>query len=339
MLGYGKLGWFVYICFVCLPASHLVYISLSGQFLVEKIREDGRLELAALWNRTPVKDEDRRALLKGVTILEDLDHHHLQNLLQVDLIVEVCHPAVIASSGERLLQQADLLVGSSTSLVDDHLRGRLQETARAFGHRLIIGRGALWAANDIQRMARQGLLETVKVKMHFHPRSLRLPADSSLKAVVDELLKTSEESSSSKSPPPLPAVILYSGPVRAVCPLAPNNVNTMATAALLGVGLDRTEGVLVADPGLADHHRIEVEVRGVQRPGFSMPFSALSTRISPTSAESSVSSRQTLDAFWQSVLGEFYFGSSISLLKTFFLFFYLADALGELDDHGQIHVC
>ncbi|KAH9397456.1 hypothetical protein TYRP_003773 [Tyrophagus putrescentiae] len=292
VLGYGKLG----------------------QFLVEKIREDGRLELAALWNRTPVKDEDSRALLKGVTILEDFEN------IQVDLIVEVCHPAVIASSGERLLQQADLLVGSSTSLVDDQLRGRLQETARAFGHRLIIGRGALWAANDIQRMARQGLLEAVRVRMHFHPRSLRLPADSSLKAVVDELLlllkNSSEESSSSKSPPP-PPVILYSGPVRAVCPLAPNNVNTMATAALLGVGLDRTEGVLVADPGLADHHRIEVEVRGVQRSGFSRPFSASSTRISPTSAESSVSSRQTLDAFWQSVL----------------------DALGELDDHGQIRVC
>lgn len=269
---------------------------------MEKIREDGRLELAALWNRTPVKDEDSRALLKGVTILEDFEN------IQVDLIVEVCHPAVIASSGERLLQQADLLVGSSTSLVDDQLRGRLQETARAFGHRLIIGRGALWAANDIQRMARQGLLEAVRVRMHFHPRSLRLPADSPLKAVVDELLllllkNSSEESSSSKSPPP-PPVILYSGPVRAVCPLAPNNVNTMATAALLGVGLDRTEGVLVADPGLADHHRIEVEVRGVQRSGFSRPFSASSTRISPTSAESSVSSRQTLDAFWQSVLGE-----------------------------------
>ena len=275
---------------------------------MEKIREDGRLELAALWNRTPVKAEEqdkRNHLLKGVTILEDFEN--LQNL-QVDLIVEVCHPAVISSYGERLLQQADLLVGSSTSLVDDQLRGRLQETARAFGHRLIIGRGALWAANDLQRMARQGLLEAVRVKMSFHPRSLRLPADSSLKAVVDELLlllkNSSEESSSSNSPPPPPAVILYSGPVRAVCPLAPNNVNTMATAALLGVGLDRTEGVLVADPGLADHHRIEVEVRGVQRPGFSMPFSALSTRISPTSAESSVSSRQTLDAFWQSVLGE-----------------------------------
>ena len=283
---------------------------------MEKIREDGRLELAALWNRTPLKadeeEEKRNHLLKGVTILEDFEN------LQVDLIVEVCHPAVIASSGERLLQQADLLVGSSTSLVDDQLRGRLQETARAFGHRLIIGRGALWAANDIHRMARQGLLETVRVKMHFHPRSLRLPEDSPLKAVVDELLllkNSSEESSSSKCDP----VVLYSGPVRAVCPLAPNNVNTMATAALLGVGLDRTEGVLVADPGLADHHRIEVEVRGVQRSGFSRPFSALSTRISPTSAESSVSSRQTLDAFWQSVLGEFNFGVLLHYSKLFFL--------------------
>ncbi len=45
-------------------------------------------------------------------------------------------------------------------------------------------------------------------------------------------------------------VVLFEGPVRELCPLAPNNVNTMAAAAVAAnnLGLDRTVGKLIADP-------------------------------------------------------------------------------------------
>ena len=53
---------------------------------------------------------------------------------------------------------------------------------------------------------------------------------------------------------------LYHGPVRALCPLAPNNVNTMAAAAVAatGLGFDGTMGRLVADPGGEDWHTVQV---------------------------------------------------------------------------------
>lgn len=40
------------------------------------------------------------------------------------------------------------------------------------------------------------------------------------------------------------------GPVRGLCSLAPNNVNTMAAAALAAhnLGFDKTQGCIVADP-------------------------------------------------------------------------------------------
>ena len=43
---------------------------------------------------------------------------------------------------------------------------------------------------------------------------------------------------------------LYEGPVRELCPLAPNNVNTMACAAIAAhnLGFDGVTGCLVADP-------------------------------------------------------------------------------------------
>ena len=43
---------------------------------------------------------------------------------------------------------------------------------------------------------------------------------------------------------------LLSGPVRDLCPLAPNNVNTMAAAAMAAhnLGFDNVTGCLIADP-------------------------------------------------------------------------------------------
>ena len=77
----------------------------------------------------------------------------------------------------------------------------------------------------------------------------------------------------------------------------------MATAALIGIGLDRTIGCLISDLSLTDYHRIVVEVTGIKRPGAVRQFQTQTLRQSPTSNESSVSSTQTFDAFWQSILG------------------------------------
>ncbi|TRZ06009.1 hypothetical protein HGM15179_021097 [Zosterops borbonicus] len=56
--------------------------------------------------------------------------------------------------------------------------------------------------------------------------------------------------------------VLYEGPVRALCPLVPNNVNTMAAAALAAphLGFDGVTACLVADPSVPNWHVIKVEV-------------------------------------------------------------------------------
>ena len=57
------------------------------------------------------------------------------------------------------------------------------------------------------------------------------------------------------------AVDLYHGPVRQLCPLAPNNVNTMAAAAVAAtnLGFDKTIGRLVSDPSIPNWHVVEVD--------------------------------------------------------------------------------
>jgi aspartate dehydrogenase len=49
--------------------------------------------------------------------------------------------------------------------------------------------------------------------------------------------------------------VVYEGPVRTLCPLAPNNVNTMATAALAAhsLGFDAVKARLIAGTHSATH--------------------------------------------------------------------------------------
>ena len=56
-------------------------------------------------------------------------------------------------------------------------------------------------------------------------------------------------------------IVLVEGPVRGLCPLAPNNVNTMACAALAAhtLGFDGVKARLCADKTL-NAHVIDIEV-------------------------------------------------------------------------------
>ena len=80
--------------------------------------------------------------------------------------------------------------------------------------------------------------------MRKHPDSFKLNGD----------LKLKNEQVGSE------AVELYHGPVRQLCPLAPNNVNTMAAAAVAAsnLGFDKTLGRLVSDPTIPNWHFVEV---------------------------------------------------------------------------------
>lgn len=85
-------------------------------------------------------------------------------------------------------------------------------------------------------MADQNTLTGLKVTMKKHHTSLKLEGE--LKNKLDN--KKIWDS----------ALVLYEGPVRDLCHLAPNNVNTMAVGALSSpnLGFDKVQACLVADP-------------------------------------------------------------------------------------------
>ncbi len=162
-----------------------------------------------------------------------------------EAVLEVAGHGALRAHGVACLEAgADLLVTSAGALVDDALRTALEAAARAAGRRLRLlsaGIGAL----DILSAAAVGGLETVRVTVRQDPSAWwGTPGE----RLVD--LTALRE-----------PVTLYAGPVREGARLYPQNVNIAAAAALAGAGLDATELVIVADPGIRDH-RVEIEARG-----------------------------------------------------------------------------
>ncbi|XP_067033612.1 aspartate dehydrogenase domain-containing protein-like [Acropora muricata] len=250
-----------------------------GQFLVCEILKIEDYELSFVWNRTSTA-------LKGKVddkyILEDL-HSFAERT--PDLIIEVAHPSITADYGETFLDVADYMIGSPTAFANLDVENKLRKKASSGRHGIYIPSGALWGGPDIKKMADRGTLQGLKVTMKKHPSCYKL----------SEPLKTRNDQVKSD------AVVLYDGCIRDLCPLAPNNVNTMAAAALAAhnLGFDKTQGCIVADPSL-EAHIVEVDVIG---PGQNENLFTVKTIRHNPAVPGAVTGNATYASFLSSMLG------------------------------------
>ncbi|CAG0896549.1 unnamed protein product [Darwinula stevensoni] len=249
-----------------------------GKHLARKASESESLELAFVWNRDGSK-MDSTDWLPATAILSELEDFASR---RPELVVEVAHPSVTAEHAKDFLAVCPFAIGSPTALADEAL---LEEVERlSFRRGVYVPTGALWGAQDIRGMDSLGTLRGLRVTMAKTPESFRL----------SEPLRSRLESAS----PLTSATTLYEGSVSDLCPLAPNNVNAMAVAALAArdtLGFRKVVGRLVADPGLSGWHRVEVEVRG------EAGFEVRTVRMNPA-AEGAVTGKGTYDSFWKSLL-------------------------------------
>ncbi|XP_054714872.1 aspartate dehydrogenase domain-containing protein-like [Uloborus diversus] len=211
-----------------------------GRHLVSQIENDRRFELAFVWNRTVSKMEGR---VDPEHILLDLDHFASR---QPDLVVEVAHPSITKAHGAEFLKHCDFLIGSPSALCDEALFTDLKRSALIHG--LYVPSGAFWGAEDVRKLSEAGKLKSLHVTMKKHPLSLKLRGN-----LKEKNARVTDD-----------AVVLYDGPIRELCDLAPNNVNTMAVAAVAApdLGFDGIRGTLVADPKLVHSHVVEIEACG-----------------------------------------------------------------------------
>lgn len=223
-----------------------------GQFLAEKILTDAKasaaFELAFVWNRSPDKvDAFVPALPDGVKCRDLADFPKYG----ADVIVEVSHPDVTRAWGAAFLAHADFYCGSPTAFADPAIDAPLRAAAASGPFGVYVPAGALWGAVDIAKMADRGTIKYLAITMKKHPASLKLEGVLGEKVAALQAAGTPGES------------VVYEGSVRGLCPLAPNNVNTMAAAAIAAhtLGFDGVQARLVSDPSL-EAHVITIDVRG-----------------------------------------------------------------------------
>lgn len=248
-----------------------------GQYLVERIHKDGPalgLTLGFVWNRNSGK---LSGLVPSELILGDLSSFAER---RCNVIIEVCHPQIVKEFGLQFLSQSHFMVGSPSALADPDLNQKLRQAAQKYGRTLYVPSGALWGGQDIQRLNDSGKLKALFIRMSKHPSCFRLTGD---------LLTDWTEGEGRR--------VLFRGSVAELCPLAPNNVNTMAAAAVAAgtLGFTGVQGEIVSDTALRDYHVVEVEVTGPDG------FSVHTVRRNPAKL-GAVTGSATYSSFWNSLL-------------------------------------
>ncbi|XP_030847443.1 putative L-aspartate dehydrogenase [Strongylocentrotus purpuratus] len=249
-----------------------------GKYLFENIKGRDDFEIVFVWNRSTSAMD---GIVPPNLVLDDLSKFASRN---ADLIIEVAHPCISDQYGADFISSADYFVGSPTALADAHVEKKLRDGA--IKHGLYIPSGALWGGQDIQKMADRGTLQGLKITMTKHPDAFRL--ESPLKEVNETVLEPT---------------VLYDGPVKDLCPLAPNNVNTMAAACMMAhnLGFEKVQGCIASDPNAREYHLIQIDVIGPGDASAGKAFTVSTTRKSPASYKA-VTSNATYVSFFSSVL-------------------------------------
>ena len=189
----------------------------------------------------PGRSDKARAALPGIDIVERLD-----DLLacKPKVVAEVAGQQAITEHGPEVLKRGfDLLIISIGALAEPTLLDRLKTAANEGKSRILLPAGAIGGIDAIAAM-RVGGLTTVRYRSRKPPAAWRgSPAEK-----VADLDKLTGRT------------VLYRGHAGEAALLYPQNANVAAAVALAGLGFEKTEVELVADPEAPGNvHEIEVE--------------------------------------------------------------------------------
>lgn len=161
-----------------------------------------------------------------------------------DLAVDCAGHGGLRGHGAALLERGvDLLTVSNGALADDALADEMEAAARAGGAQLRLLSGAIGGLDSLTA-ARAGGLTRVTYVGRKPPAGW---AGTAAEQVLDlgRLTEPAEH---------------FRGTAREAALRYPQNANVAATVALAGLGLDRTQACLIADPTITrNRHEIEAE--------------------------------------------------------------------------------
>ena len=181
-----------------------------------------------------------RSLKRSVSVMALADVIEASDLL-VEAASKSAAPAIVRQALER---SRDVMVMSVGGLLE--CSADLFELARRQGRRLYVPSGAI-AGLDAIKGAMVGTVSKVTLTTRKHPRALE-GAPYVVQKGID--LKALKE-----------PTVIFSGSAREAVPAFPANINVAAALSLAGIGADKTEVRILADPG-SDKNIHEIEAEG-----------------------------------------------------------------------------
>jgi len=183
-------------------------------------------------------DEYGTAFVTSLTGLIDLRPEVVVEAASHEAVREYCEPLLGAG--------ITVIVLSGGALCEDGLRLRLERAAARSGALLYVPSGGIAGLDGLKAACAAGVDE-VKITVAKPPAAWKHIA------YVDGLGIDLDALDGPRT--------LYEGPARAGVPLFPANVNIAAVLAMSGIGFDRTQLKVVADPGLTLNTHV-IEIRG-----------------------------------------------------------------------------
>ena len=167
--------------------------------------------------------------------------------LRAEVVVEAASHEAVRDYGPAVLEQGlAFIVLSGGALSDDALRSHLEGIAEKSGAFMYVPSGGIGGLDALKAACIAGV-DSVRISVMKPPAAWK-----NIKYVEGlnvDLASLTE------------ARTLYDGPARAGVPLFPANVNIAAVLAMAGIGFDRTELRVVADPELMYNTHV-IEIRG-----------------------------------------------------------------------------
>lgn len=224
----------------------LIGVGAIARIALEKLKEqdpDGNVRVIGALVRENRRAEAQALLGESARVVTTVDE---LIRLTPNVVVECAGQGAVEEYGDAVLRAGiDLMIISSGALADTAVRERLLAAARLVDRHIIIPSGAVAGIDGLCAL-RIGGLESVRYTSTKPPGAWKgTPAEDAFE------LETIDG-----------PTVLFEGPASEAARLYPKNANLAATVALAGIGMERTEIRLVADPAVAPTNVGRIEAKG-----------------------------------------------------------------------------
>jgi len=175
-----------------------------------------------------------------------VENSHLLSSNPLDIVVESASQDAVRDAGLSILQnKKDLLIMSVGALLDESINDILSDACKDFKKTIYLPSGAIAGLDGLKSVKDE--LESVSLTTTKHPRSLK----------GAKFFENSEIDLDSINSP----TTIFEGTAKDAVSLFPANINVAALLSLSGIGSEKTDVKIVADPN-TDKNTHHIEAKG-----------------------------------------------------------------------------